>query len=178
MNRTILAAALFAALPAVAACPALLDHRMKTLKGEPADLCAHAGKAVVFVNTASYCGFTGQYEGLEALYQKHKDRGLVVVGVPSNDFGRQEPGSNAEVADFCERTFKVRFPMLEKSVVSGPDAIPLYRGLAAKAGGPPRWNFHKVVLDRRGEPVGAFPSAVTPQDPKFVAAVEKALKTP
>lgn len=173
-----LAAALLAslALPAAAACPPLLDQRLATLKGEPANLCQYEGKVLVVVNTASYCGYTDQYKGLESLYQKYRAQGLVVVGVPSNDFGRQEPGSNAEVADFCERTYKVRFPMLEKSVVSGPDAIPLYKALAGRTGQAPKWNFHKYVVDRKGEPVEAFPSAVSPEDPKLVAAVEKALK--
>ncbi len=173
--RRLAAALLFAALPAAAACPPLLDHRMATLKGEATDLCRYAGKVVLVVNTASYCGYTGQYEGLEALYQRYRERGLVVLGVPSNDFGAQEPGSNEQVADFCERTYKVRFPMLEKSAVSGPQAAPLYRGLAAKTGQAPRWNFHKYLLDRDGQAAGSFPSAVTPDDPRLVAAVEKAL---
>ena len=170
------AAALFsAALPAAAACPALLDQRLSTLQGKPDDLCRYSGQVVLVVNTASYCGYTKQYEGLEALYQKYKGKGLVVLGFPSNDFGQQEPGTNQEVADFCERTFKVRFPMYEKSVVSGAEASPLYRSLAARTGEAPKWNFHKYVLDRKGEPVGSFNSKVTPDDPKLVQAVEKAL---
>ncbi len=176
MNRTLVAAFAALALPAAAACPPLLDQRMSTLKGEPANLCQYEDKVLVVVNTASYCGYTNQYKGLEALYQKYKGRGLVVLGVPSNDFGGQEPGSNEQVADFCERTYKVRFPMLEKSAVSGPDAIPLYRALAQKTGQAPRWNFHKYVVGRRGEPIEAFASAVAPDDPRFVAVVEKALK--
>ena len=177
MNRTLFAALLASlALPAAAACPPLLDQRMSTLKGEPANLCQYQDKVLVVVNTASYCGYTNQYKGLEALYQKYRGQGLVVLGVPSNDFGSQEPGSNEQVADFCERTFKVRFPMLEKSVVSGKDAIPLYKALSEKTGQSPRWNFHKYVVGRQGEPLEAFPSAVAPEDPKFVAAVEKALK--
>jgi glutathione peroxidase len=179
MNRSLVAAALAAvALPAAGACPALLDHRMKSLKGEDADLCQYAGKVVLVVNTASYCGYTGQYKGLESLYQKYRERGLVVLGVPSNDFGAQEPGSNEQVADFCERTYKVRFPMLEKSAVSGPEAVPLYRGLAGKAGQAPKWNFHKYLLAKDGQLAGSFPSAVSPEDAKLVAAVEKALAAP
>jgi len=173
--RTLAAALTIAALPAAAACPALLDHRMSSLKGEPADLCQYAGKVVLVVNTASYCGYTSQYEGLESLYQRYRDRGLVVLGVPSNDFGAQEPGSNEQVADFCERTYKVRFPMLGKSVVSGPGAVPLYRGLAAGTGQPPKWNFHKYLLGRDGRVVASFPSAVAPGDARVVAAVEQAL---
>ena len=175
MNRTLAAALLAVALPAAAACPELLDHRMKSLQGEATDLCRYAGSVVLVVNTASYCGYTGQYEGLEALYQRYRDRGLVVLGVPSNDFGKQEPGTDAQVADFCERTYKVRFPMLAKAVVSGPDAIALYRQLAAATGEVPRWNFHKYLLGRDGRAVASFPSKVTPEDPGLVAAVEKAL---
>ncbi len=175
MRHAVLAALLATALPA-AACPPLLDHRMGTLQGQATDLCQYAGKVVLVVNTASYCGYTNQYKGLEALYQRYRDRGLVVLGVPSNDFGAQEPGTNAEVADFCERTYKVRFPMLEKSAVSGPAAVPLYRGLAAETGQVPKWNFHKYLLGRDGRAVASWPSAVTPEDPKVVAAVEKALE--
>jgi len=164
------------ALPAAAACPPLLDQPMSTLRGTPANLCQYEDKVLVVVNTASYCGYTNQYKGLEALYQNYKGQGLVVLGVPSNDFGGQEPGTAEQVADFCERTYKVRFPMLEKSVVSGKDAIPLYKALSEKTGQAPKWNFHKYVVGRKGEPLGGFPSAVSPEDPKFVAAVEKALK--
>jgi glutathione peroxidase len=177
MVRSIAAAVLCVAT-AAGACPPLLDHRMETLKGEATDLCQYAGKVVLVVNTASYCGFTGQYEGLEALYQKYRERGLVVLGVPSNDFGAQEPGSNAQVADFCERTYKVRFPMLAKTVVAGAEAAPLYRGLAAATGQAPRWNFHKYLLGRDGKAVAGFPSSVAPQDARVVAAVERALAAP
>jgi len=175
MTRTLCAALFCAALPAAAACPPLLDYRMASIKGEATDLCQCAGKVVLVVNTASYCGYTGQYQGLESLYQRYRERGLVVLGVPSNDFGAQEPGSNEQVADFCERTYKVRFPMLAKSVVSGREATPLFRGLAGKTGQAPGWNFHKYLLGRDGEAVGSFPSAVSPEDARLVAAVEKAL---
>ena len=176
MRRMPAAALLLAALPAVAACPPLLDHRMGTLKGGTADLCQYAGRVVMVVNTASYCGYTGQYQGLESLFQRYQARGFVVLGVPSNDFGGQEPGTAEQVADFCERTYKVRFPMLAKSVVSGPEAIPLYLGLAARTGQAPKWNFHKYLLGRDGRAVASFPSAVAPEDPALVAAVEKALE--
>lgn len=176
MNPRFLAfLALGCALPASAACPALLDQRLTTLQGKPDDLCRYAGQVVLVVNTASYCGYTPQYQGLEALYQKYKGRGLVVLGFPSNDFGKQEPGTNAEVADFCERTFKVRFPMYEKTVVAGSEASPLYKQLAARTGDAPKWNFHKYVVDRKGEPVASFSSKVEPGDPKVVEALEKAL---
>ena len=174
----IIAAAVLCVATAAGACPPLLDHRMETLKGGATDLCQYAGKVVLIVNTASYCGFTGQYEGLEALYQKYRERGLVVLGVPSNDFGAQEPGTDAQVADFCERTYKVRFPMLAKTVVSGPQAAPLYKGLAAATGQAPGWNFHKYLLGRDGKAVGSFHSDFAPEDGRLVAAVEKALATP
>ncbi len=173
----LLAVLALAATPAVATpgCPTLLDQRLNTLQGKPDDLCRHGGQVVLVVNTASFCGYTPQYEGLEKLYQKYRGRGLVVLGFPSNDFGQQEPGSNKEVADFCERTFKVRFPMYEKTVVSGAQANPLYKQLAARTGEAPKWNFHKYVLDRKGEPAGSFNAKVAPDDPRLVAAVEKAL---
>lgn len=177
--RSLAAAALLAAsLPAGAACPPLLDHRATTLKGEPIDLCGFAGQVVLVVNTASYCGYTNQYKGLESLYQRFRERGLVVLGVPSNDFGAQEPGTDAQVADFCERTYKVRFPMLAKSVVSGPGASALYRGLAAATGEKPGWNFHKYVIGRDGRAAASFPSKVDPEDPRVLAAVEKAIAAP
>lgn len=177
MPRTLAASLLLAALPA-AACPPLLDHRVSTLKGGPADLCQYAGKVVLVVNTASYCGYTGQYQGLEELYQRFRDKGLVVLGVPSNDFGAQEPGTDAQVADFCERTYRVRFPMLSKSAVKGPQAAPLYRGLAAATGEAPGWNFHKYLVGRDGRALGSFASDVAPENPRLVAAIEKALAGP
>lgn len=177
MNPRLLAfLALACALPASAACPALLDQRLTTLQGKPDDLCRYAGQVVLVVNTASYCGYTPQYQGLEALYQKYKAKGLVVLGFPSNDFGKQEPGTNAEVADFCERTFKVRFPMYGKTVVAGAEASPLYKQLAARTGDAPKWNFHKYILNRTGDPVASFDSKVAPEDRKLVEAVEKALR--
>jgi glutathione peroxidase len=161
--------------PALASCPPILDHRMQSIRGEPINLCQFAGRVVLVVNTASYCGFTDQYKGLEELYQRHRQRGFVVLGVPSNDFGAQEPGSNAEVAEFCERTYRVRFPMTEKAVVRGPDATPLFRQLAQQSGSVPGWNFHKYVVGRDGKVVAAFPSAVAPGDARVAAVVEAAL---
>lgn len=164
------------ATPASAtSCPALLDHRLRSLRGEPLDLCQYAGRVVLVVNTASYCGFTDQYKGLESLYQRFRQRGFVVLGVPSNDFGAQEPGTNAEVADFCERTYRVRFPMTEKAVVRGPQAIPLFQQLAKQSASVPAWNFHKYVVGRDGKVTAAFPSAVAPEDARMLAAVETAL---
>ena len=127
-------------------CPALLQHTVPRLQDEaPQALCQYAGKVLLVVNTASYCGFTGQYQGLEELYARYRDQGLVVLGFPSNDFA-QETGSNTEIAQFCENTFGVRFPLFAKSHVKGGEALPLYRQLAAaSAGQAPRWNFHKYL---------------------------------
>lgn len=171
----LVAAWLLAAHAAWAACPPLLDHRVQSIRGEPMDLCQFSGRVVLVVNTASYCGFTDQYKGLEALYQRYRQQGFVVLGVPSNDFGAQEPGSNAEVADFCERTYRVRFPMTEKATVRGGNASPLFRQLAQQSGSAPGWNFHKYVVGRDGKVAAAFPSAVTPGDARVTAAVEAAL---
>lgn len=165
----------FLPIAAQAACEGPLNYQTKTLSGQATDLCQYRGKVVLVVNTASYCGFTGQYEGLQTLYDTYKERGLVVLGVPSNDFGAQEPGSNEQVKDFCERTYKVKFPMLEKSVVVGKDANPLHRQLADATGQAPKWNFHKYLIDRTGKPVSAFGSRVTPLSTELKQAVEQLL---
>jgi len=166
--------------PALAAsCPALLDRRVPRLQDEkPQDLCQYAGKVVVVVNTASYCGFTPQYKELEALYRRYQSRGLVVLGFPSNDFGSQEPGSNKDIAEFCENTFGVQFPMFAKTAVKGTAADPLYAELGRRTGQTPGWNFHKYVIGRDGETVHSFGSRVTPDDRDFVADIEKLLAAP
>ncbi len=159
-------------------CPAILDHRFASLQGKPQDLCQYRGKVVLVVNTASYCGYTEQYAGLQALYDKYRKRGLVVLGFPANDFGKQEPGSNAEVADFCERTFKVKFPMIEKTSVvpaSGAQANAVYELLFKATGERPKWNFHKFLVARDGTNVKSFSSRVAPQSDTFVAEVEALL---
>jgi glutathione peroxidase len=173
----LLAASAFIGAPAIAAsCPALLDRSLPRLQDEkPQNLCQYAGKVVVVVNTASYCGFTSQYKSLEALNARYQPRGLVVLGFPSNDFGSQEPGSNQEIAAFCENTFGVKFPMFSKTTVKGAAVSPLYAELAKRTGKTPGWNFHKYVIGRDGEAVQSFPSAVDPADPKFVQAIEKLL---
>src|SRR6478609_9366574 len=133
------------------ACPAVLNYTFNRLQtGKPESLCQFRGKVLLIVNTASYCGYTHQYEGLEALYRRYKSRGFVVVGFPSNDFGAQEPGSNREIAEFCQLNYGVSFPMFEKSSVTGSKANPFYSLLAQRAGGVPRWNFHKYLIDRSG----------------------------
>ncbi|MCX7893061.1 MAG: glutathione peroxidase [Burkholderiales bacterium] len=157
------------------ACPPLLDREMPSLLGEARSLCQYRGKVILFVNTASQCGFTPQYEGLEKLYRKYKDQGLVVLGFPANDFGRQEPGSNREIADFCQVNYGVSFPMFAKSTVVGPGANALYADLARMSGRAPKWNFHKYLVDRTGAQVLSFDSLVAPGNAKLVAAVEKFL---
>ena len=159
-----------------AACPDLLRHHLPRLQDErPVDLCSFAGKVVLVANTASFCGFTRQYRALEALHSKYARRGLVVLGFPSNDFGRQEPGSNAEIAEFCESTFGVRFPMFAKSPVTGPQANPLFRALAERTGETPQWNFHKYLIGRDGREVLSFESATDPQSRIVTKEIERLL---
>ena len=144
---------------------------------KPQSLCQYSGKVVVVVNTASFCGFTPQYKGLEALHAKYKDRGLVVLGFPSNDFS-QESGSNKAIADFCASTFGVKFPMFTKTIVSGKEASPFFRQLAEKSGTPVRWNFYKYVIARDGASVISFNSLTGPTSPKFISEIEKQLARP
>ena len=158
------------------ACPGLLNQQFNRLQDDaPQNLCQYAGRVALVVNTASYCGYTSQYEGLEALYAKYREHGLVVLGFPSNDFGGQEPGGSKQIADFCFNTYGVKFPMFAKSVVTGRNANPLHAQLAGISGQSPEWNFHKYLVGRDGKLVASFPSRVTPQDGKLVAAIEKAL---
>ena len=164
------------ATPPKVACPALLNHSFNRLQDEaPQSLCQYAGKVILVVNTASYCGFTNQYEGLEALYGQYKDKGLVVLGFPSNDFGKQEPGNDKEIADFCYNTYAVKFPMFSKTVVSGANRAPIYTALAKATGQSPKWNFHKYLIDRSGNVVESFASDVTPQSKRVLAAIDKLL---
>lgn len=170
-----LCAAAAPAAPADSACPATLSHTFARLQDEkPQPLCQYAGRVVLVVNTASYCGYTPQYKGLEALYDKYRARGLVVLGFPSNDF-EQEKGSNQEIAEFCENTYGVRFPMFSASHVKGPAANPLYRQLAQATGQAPAWNFYKYLIARDGAVLAVYPSKVTPQDPRLLAEIERQL---
>jgi glutathione peroxidase len=163
---------------AAQACPALLQHTVLRLQDEkPQSLCQYSGQVVVVVNTASFCGFTPQYQDLEALYAKYKDRGLVVLGFPSNDFA-QETGSNKQIADFCENTFGVKFPMFTKTSVSGKNASALFAQLASATGTTPRWNFYKYVISRDGRAVASFNSSATPTSRGFVETIEKQLAAP
>ncbi|MDP4299701.1 glutathione peroxidase [Leptothrix discophora] len=158
-----------------ASCPALLNHTFARLQDEKdQSLCQYAGKVLLVVNTASFCGYTGQYEGLEALHARYKDKGLVVLGFPSNDFN-QEGGDNKQIAEFCANTFNVKFPMFAKSSVKGAQASPFYRQLADRTGQAPRWNFHKYLIGRDGQVIDQYVSNVGPDDRKLVAAIEKQL---
>ena len=163
---------------AAVSCPAVLQHRVDRLQDEkPQDLCQYAGRVVLVVNTASFCGYTGQYKGLEELYARYQAQGFVVLGFPSNDFGRQEPGSNQAIADFCENTFGVRFPMFSKSTVVGAQAHPMFQQLTKLSGQAPRWNFHKYLIDRNGQTVRSYPSTVEPQNPTLLRDIERFLST-
>jgi len=157
-------------------CPVLLRHTFNSLQtGKPQSLCQYKGKVVLVVNTATYCGYTHQYEGLEALYRKYRDRGLVVLGFPSNDYGAQEPGTNKEIAEFCRTTYGIEFPMFEKATGVRVAANPLYAELTARTGQAPKWNFHKYLLDRSGKRVTSFGSDVEPGQRDFESAVERLL---
>lgn len=164
-----------APLAAGAACPPLLDRKMETLMHGDTSLCQYSGKVLLVVNTASQCGYTPQYQGLEKLYRRYKDRGLVVLGFPSNDFGGQEPGGAKEIAQFCEINYGVSFPMFAKTRVVSEGGNPLYDRLAQASASRPKWNFHKYLVDRRGEKVLAFPSSVAPEDRRLVAEIERLL---
>ena len=150
------------------------DFKTTTLDGKPADLAQYKGKVAVVVNTASACGYTPQYEGLEKLYTQLKDKGVVVLGFPSNDFGGQEPGTHEEIAKFCTLKFHVDFPMFEKVKTKGDGQSPIYAFLAQKDG-PPKWNFHKYVVGKDGQVKAAFKSGVTPESDELKKAIDAAL---
>ena len=160
-----------------AACPALLQHQFTRLQDDaPQNLCQYAGKVVLVVNTASYCGFTQQYEGLEALYAKYEKRGLVILGFPSNDFGQQEPGNAKQIADLCFNTYGVKFPMFNKTEVVGPQRNAFYTQLFNATKAAPKWNFHKYLISRDGKQVQSYASAVEPMGRELTAAIEAALQ--
>jgi glutathione peroxidase len=174
--RILLAAlTLMASSASAATCGPLLDHTVNDLAGDSQNLCQYAGKVVLVVNTASYCGYTPQYKGLQALNEKYKARGLVVLGFPSNDFGQQEPGSAKEIAEFCDRTYAVKFPLFAKVPVKEAGGSPLFDDLAKATGQRPKWNFHKYLVARDGRSAVSFASKVEPESPEFVAKVEELL---
>jgi glutathione peroxidase len=157
-------------------CPAVLNYTFSSLQtGKTESLCQFRGKVLLIVNTASYCGYTHQFEGLEALYRKYKSSGLVVLGFPSNDFGGQEPGTNKEIAEFCRLTYGVEFPMFEKASVKSVKTNPLFAELVARTGQSPQWNFHKYLVDREGKRVSSFGTRVEPDNRELVTALEKLL---
>ena len=156
-------------------CPPMLDHKLANLMDAAVSLCQFRGKVLLIVNTASECGYTPQYDGLEKLYRRYRDKGFAVLGFPANDFGGQEPGSNKEIAQFCQLNYGVTFPMFAKTSVVGANANPLFRQLSAKTGKPPRWNFQKYLLDKTGQPVAVFESAVEPEDQRITTQIEKLL---
>jgi glutathione peroxidase len=156
------------------------NFTLKSIDGQPVSLKSYHGKVLLLVNVASKCGFTPQYAGLEALYEKYKDRGLVIVGIPANNFAAQEPGTNEEIKTFCSRKYNVTFPMMSKVSVLGDDKTPLYVFLTdkdanPKIGGDIKWNFTKFLFDRKGQPVARFEPATKPDSPEVIAAIEAAL---
>jgi glutathione peroxidase len=157
------------------------EFTLNSIDGKPAALSAYKGKVLLLVNVASKCGYTPQYAGLQSLYAKYKDKGLVIIGVPANNFGGQEPGTNEEIKSFCTRTYNVSFPVMAKVSVKGSDATPLYQYLTDKAtnpsvGGDVRWNFTKFLVGKDGKPLQRFEPGVTPDSPELAMAIEKALK--
>lgn len=163
--------------PASATCAPALSHTFLRLQDEvPQNLCQYQGKVIMVVNTASFCGFTSQYEGLEKVYARYKDKGFVILGFPSNDFGQQEPGSNKEIAEFCKNTYDVKFPMFAKSSVSGKDANLLFKMLISKTGTSPKWNFYKYLIDRNGNIVESYNSLSKPDGKSITSEIEKLLK--
>ncbi len=179
MGATMLALFIFGGGSAMAetACAETLNFVKRNLLGDKEiNLCKeYQGKVVLIVNTASKCGFTPQYEGLEALYRKYKERGLVVLGFPSNDFGSQEPGSAQEIQAFCKNTYGVEFPMFEKTTVTARNAEPIYQTLGRLSGEFPQWNFHKYLIGRDGKLIASYASKVDPQSALVTQQIEKSL---
>ena len=169
-----------AAAVAGAEAHSIYDFTMRSIDGQQVSLKNYSGKVVLLVNVASKCGFTPQYAGLEAVYEKYKDRGLVIVGIPANNFAQQEPGTNEEIKKFCSNKYNVTFPMMSKVSVLGDDETPLYQFLTSKSanpqiGGDIKWNFTKFLFDRNGNPVARFEPAVKPDSPEVTAAIEATL---
>lgn len=153
------------------------DFAFEAIEGGPLPMSQFKGKAVLVVNTASFCGFTPQYEGLEAIYKEYRGKGLVVLGVPANNFGGQEPGTNEEIKKFCTANYDVDFPLASKVSVKGDDAHPFYKWAAEVLGADkaPKWNFHKYLIDTKGELVASFPTKVVPDAPEIKAAIDRAI---
>jgi glutathione peroxidase len=156
-------------------CPTFYKHQFKTLQGKSIDLCQYQNQAILVVNTASKCGFTPQFEQLEALYSKYQNKGLLVVGFPSNDF-KQEPGNNKQIGDFCKMTYAVKFPMVEKTSVTGANANPFYQQLIAKTGKSPQWNFYKYLITPEAKNVYVFESTLSPDSEELMSKLKPFLK--
>jgi glutathione peroxidase len=156
-------------------CLPFYQHQFKTLQGQTVDFCQFQDKPILVVNTASKCGFTPQFEALESLYEQYKDKGLIVVGFPSNDF-KQEPGNNKQVGDFCKLTYSVKFPMMEKTSVTGATANPLYQQLIKQSGKAPQWNFYKYVILPGGQKVYSFNSMTRPDSEEILGKIKPYLK--
>ncbi|HLK03876.1 MAG TPA: glutathione peroxidase [Candidatus Acidoferrum sp.] len=181
MKKLFLFALIFAGV-AMAGEKSIFDFTMNSIDGKPTSLSSYNGKVVLLVNVASRCGFTPQYSALEKVYEKYKDRNFVIVGIPANNFGSQEPGTNAEIKTFCSTKYNVTFPMMAKVSVKGGDITPLYQFLTDKSanpstGGEIQWNFTKFLIGPDGKPVARFEPDVTPDDPKVIAAIEKTLSS-
>lgn len=172
---TLLALAGLLAAPWAWGCPPLLDHKFTSLQGKPVNLCAYANRPILVVNTASKCGYTGQFDKLEALNKSYEKRGLVVLGFPSNDFN-QEFATNKEIANFCRLTYAIEFPMIEQGAVTGAKATPFFKQLATAAGEAPQWNFHKYLIAPDGKTVHGFRSAVEPDSPEIMKRLRPMLK--
>jgi glutathione peroxidase len=158
----------------------VFDYTLKTIDGEPAPLSVYKGKVVMLVNVASRCGFTPQYTALESIYEKYKERGFVIIGIPANNFGAQEPGTNQEIKTFCQSKYNVTFPMMSKVSVKGEDKAPLYQYLTdksanSKTGGDIQWNFTKFLVGADGQIIARFEPKVTPDSPEVTGAIEQAL---
>jgi glutathione peroxidase len=171
---------LFCAATLVAAEKTVHDFTLNSIDGQPAPLAAYKGKVVLLVNVASKCGFTPQYSALESTYEKYKDRGFVIVGIPANNFGAQEPGSNQEIKTFCSSKYHVTFPMMAKVSVKGDDITPLYHFLTDKSsnpqsGGEIKWNFTKFLIGPDGRVIRRFEPEITPDSPQVTSAIEEAL---
>ena len=177
--RKILLAPLAASM--LLAASSVHEFTLKSIDGQPAPLSAYKGKVLLLVNVASKCGYTPQYAGLQKVYEQYKGKGLVIVGVPANNFGGQEPGTNEEIKTFCTRTYNVTFPMLSKVSVKGDDQTPLYGYLTSAAAnsstaGDVKWNFTKFLVDKQGKVIGRFESKVRPDAPELISAIEQALE--
>ena len=178
MKRLLLAVSFCMSLSAASS---VYDFTLNSIDGQPAPLAAYKGKVLLLVNVASKCGFTPQYKELEAVYEKYKDRGLVIIGFPANNFMGQEPGTNAEIKDFCSRTYNVSFPMYSKISVLGDDKAPLYQWLTDKTANPStageiKWNFTKFLVGRDGKVITRFETKVKPDAPEVISAIDAALK--